>query len=74
MPPKDKPAAHAPDILTRVEAAAFCRLSPATFDRHVRHSVTPVRPLYPLRFRRVDLVAWMFADAEGTPPDGTDEP
>ncbi len=60
-----------PGIFTRVEAAAFCRLSLRSFDRHVRPAVTPARPLYPLRFRRVDLVAWMFADVEKGAPSQT---
>lgn len=46
-------------LLTRIEAAAFCRVSPRAFDQHVRDVVPTVRIGSRVLFRREDLDAWL---------------
>lgn len=57
-------------LLTKREAAAFCRVSLAAFDSHVRPTLSPKRIGRRVLFLQEDLEAW----AESPSRDGKTKP
>ncbi len=51
-------------LFTRLEAAAFCRVSPRTFDQHLRDVVPTVRIGSRVLFHRQELEAWLLAQGK----------
>lgn len=51
-------------LLTRIEAAAFCRVSARAFDQHVRDVVPTVRIGSRVLFHRQELEAWLLAQGK----------
>lgn len=56
-------------LLTRPEAAAYCRVALGTFDAHVRGALHEVRIGRRVLFRREDLDAWLATPRAGARAD-----
>jgi hypothetical protein len=61
----DTPATTSP-LVTLKEAAALCRLSVRSFERHIRSALTQAEPKYPVRFFRTEVLAWLDRPKAGS--------
>jgi hypothetical protein len=52
-------------LLTRAEAAAFCRVSLVAFEAHVRSALSPVKIGRRVLFRKEELERWLVTPEVG---------
>jgi len=69
LTPQFAAVAGLPDVMSRTEVAAYCRVSLRTFDSHIQPFLPAARIGRRVLFLRADVLAWIESKARSTSVD-----